>query len=184
MTSISMLSSCSPTPALSKDLSGLDSDSKNQSKDVATSLRPPTDEYRLSNRKFRQLSPLLEKSASNASLTVNNTEGFINPAYSTESLHNQLPDTDSTPSAPPPTITTNSTSFAPPPAPSVDTDPTPLRPRSTTTVSPNPQIPQRTISERLRQMWFLIRELMKNTRYVCIVIAGLSEGILIKGKSY
>jgi hypothetical protein len=169
MTSISMLSSCSPTPALSKDLSGLDSDSKNQSKDVATSLRPPSDEYRLSNRKFRQLSPLLEKSASNASLTVNNTEGFINPAYSTESLHNQLPDTDSTPSAPPPTITTNSTSLTPP---------------STTTVSPNPQIPQRTISERLRQMWFLIRELMKNTRYVCIVIAGLSEGILIKGKSY
>jgi hypothetical protein len=166
-TSTSILSSYPSTPALHGNSSELDSDSKNQSENTLPVLRPLSDEYHLSNRKFRQLSPLEQKSTVNASLTVDNTtEGFINHAYSTESLYNQLPTTDSTLSPPPPLTATDSTP-----------------PSSTTSVSPSPQILPRTLSENFRHMCSVICVLMKNTRFVCIVIANLFEGILIKGKS-
>jgi len=200
LTSISMLS-CPPTPGLNRETSELDPDSKNQSKNTPSSLKPLNNEYRLSNRKFRQLSPLEQQPTSTASLTVENTtEGFINHAYLIESLYNQVPPTDSaaTPSplidtdsaaatppidtdsaaTPAPPIDTDSAAAAPPP-PSTGTDSTPL---STTTGSPSPQIPQRTIAENARHMWSVICELMKNTRYVFIIIASLFEGILIKGR--
>jgi len=170
-TSTSILSSYPSTPALHGNSSELDSDLKNQSENTLPTLRPLSDEYHLSNRKFRQLSPLEQKPIVNASLTVDNTtEGFINHAYSTESLYNQLPTTDSTLSPlPPPLTATDSTPSAPP--------------SSTTTVSPSPQILPRTLSENFRHMCSVICVLMKNTRFVCIVIANLFEGILIKGKS-
>ncbi len=197
-TSLSMLS-CPPTPALNRETSELDSDSKNQSKNTPLSLKPLNNEYRLSNRKFRQLSPLEQQTTPTASLTVDNTtEGFINHAYLIESLYNQLSTTDSTASPPPidsdsapplPSIDSDSA----PPLPSIDNDsaaaapppplPTSSAPSSMTTGSPSPPILQLTIAQNARHMWSVICILMKNTRYIFIIIASLFEGILIKGRS-
>ncbi|CAF1289550.1 unnamed protein product [Rotaria sordida] len=171
-TSISMLSSCPQTPALNNDSSELNSDSKNQFENTLPSLKPLINEYRLSNRKLRQLSPLEHNSTTNLSLNMKNTkESYINHAYSMESVYNQMPITDSIPL---PSTTTNSIS----PVPSSSTTTTTT---TTTTVSSSPQIPKRTISQNLKHMCSVIGELMKNTRYICIIIANLFEGILIKG---
>jgi hypothetical protein len=211
-TSISMLS-CPPTPGLNRETSELDSDSKKQSKNTLLSLKPLNNEYRLSNRKFRQLSPLEQQPTSTASLTVDNTtEGFINHAYLIESLYNQLSTTDSTAAPPPidsdsapilPSIDSDSApplpsidNDSPPPLPSIDNDsaPPPLptstgtdstssAPSSMTTGSPSPPILKLTIAQNARHMWSVICILMKNTRYIFIIIASLFEGILIKGRS-
>ncbi|CAF0810350.1 unnamed protein product [Rotaria sp. Silwood1] len=163
-TSISMLSSCPQTPALYNNSSELNSDSKSPFENSLPSLKPLVNEYRLSNRRLRQLSPLEQNSTKNSLLTIKNTaESFINHAYSTESIYNQTPDTDSIPV---PLTTTDSISSVP---------------SSTTTVSSASQIPKRTISQNLKHMCSVIGQLMKNTRYICIIIANLFEGILIKG---
>ncbi|CAF5095064.1 unnamed protein product, partial [Rotaria sp. Silwood1] len=82
-TSISMLSSCPQTPALYNNSSELNSDSKSQFENSLPSLKPLVDEYRLSNRRLRQLSPLEQNSTKNSLLTIKNTaESFINHAYS------------------------------------------------------------------------------------------------------
>jgi len=138
-------------------------DLKNQSENTVPSSKPLPSEYRLSNRKFRQSSPLEHKPIED-SLPVmgNTTEGHINHAYSTESLTNQWPTIDVMSSPPQPLST--------------DDD-------FTAAIVPIPEIPQRTICENFRHMWSVIFILMKNTRYVFIIIANLFEGILIKGKT-
>jgi hypothetical protein len=157
---VSALSSCPPTPVPFDDSFESNPDLKNQSENIIPSLKPITSEYRLSNRKFRQLNPLEQKPIINSSLTVDNTtEGHINHAYSTESLPNQLPTLD-----------------LPSSTPSIVDD-------STSAIVPIHQISQQTVSENFKQMCAVIRELMKNSRYVCIIIANLFEGILIKGKA-
>jgi hypothetical protein len=80
----------------------------------------------------------------------NTTNGIINPAFSTDTLYNQLPIIDSTP--------------------------------STTTIPPNPSIQQQRTNENWRNIFSIIYHLMKNTRYVFIVIANLFEGVLLKGR--
>ncbi|CAF0803282.1 unnamed protein product [Adineta steineri] len=138
-TTISILSSRPPTPAVFKHGSESVTNLKTSSENILPPLEPPFTEYRLSHRK---LSPL-EKN----SLAVNEkTEGVINHAYSTESMPNQLPTT----------------------APTFN-------------VIPTLEALPKTVSENLREMCAVIRELMKNTRYVFITIAFLSEGILISG---
>lgn len=172
-----MLSSCPPTPALYREACTLDSDPKNPSKNTLPSLKPINSEYRLSNRKLRQLSPIESKPTTNESLTVDNVpDGFINHAYSTESIYNQLPATDSASA-----VLTTTDSTAPPIFAATDSNPS--APSSTTTTASSSPTPQRTVSENFRQMCSVICELMKNPRYVCIIIANLAEGILIKGKS-
>ncbi|CAF0929996.1 unnamed protein product [Rotaria sordida] len=52
---------------------------------------------------------------------------------------------------------------------------------STTTTSASPFVQQQTNKENLRNMCFGIFKLLKNMRYVFIVIANLFEGILLKG---
>ncbi|CAF2415771.1 unnamed protein product [Rotaria sp. Silwood2] len=85
-----------------------------------------------------------------SSATDNNTSnGIINHAFSTDTLYNQLPTTNSVPSA--------------------------------TTISENPLVQQQTNNEDLENMCFVISKLMKNMRYIFIIIANLFEGILIKG---
>jgi hypothetical protein len=176
-----MLSSCPTTPGLFREASELDADSKNQSENTLPSLRPLNNEYRLSNRKFRQLSPLEQKPTSNVSLTVDNTtEGFMNHAYSSESLYNQLPVDNSITSAPVPLLAETDSTSTPE---SITTNSTPSTPSTTITLSPSPYTPEPTILENFRHMCSVIRILMKNTRYVFIIIANLFEGILIKGKS-
>ncbi|CAF0760121.1 unnamed protein product [Adineta steineri] len=138
-TTISILSSRPPTPAVFTRGSESVTNLKNSSENTLPPLEPPFTEYRLSHRK---LSPLQQKS-----LTVNEkTEGVINHAYSTESMPNQLPTT----------------------AP-------------TSNVIPTLEALPKTVSENLREMCAVIRELLKNTRYIFITIAFLSEGILISG---
>jgi hypothetical protein len=162
-TNISILSSCPPTPALYVDSAEPQSDLEKQSENTGSSLKPLDNGYRLSNRKFRQLAPLEEKPATDSSLTVDSTkEGFINHAYSNESLFNQASTADST--LPPPLLTTTESRLVP----------------SSTT----PQMRPRTTAENLRQMFSVIGELLRNTRYVCVIIASLVEGVLIKGKSF
>ena len=51
------------------------------------------------------------------------------------------------------------------------------------TPSATPSVPQQTRNENWRTLCSIIRELMKNTRYIFIVIANLFEGILLKGKN-
>ena len=53
---------------------------------------------------------------------------------------------------------------------------------SVATISPNPPVQQQTRRQILKQMGSIICELMRNTRYIFIVIANLFEGILLKGK--
>jgi hypothetical protein len=177
-TCISTLSSCTPTPALSREASDIQGDTKNQSENSVPPSKQLNYEYRLSNRKFRQLSPLEQKPTGDSSLTVDNTtEGFINHAYSTESLYNQLPNADSVLTSPLPI--TASDSILPPQL--TTTDSIPYAPTSSTTTTSSP-IPPQTILESFRHMCSLIFKLMKNTRFVFIIIANLFEGILIKGK--
>jgi len=76
--------------------------------------------------------------------------GVVNHAFSTDTLYNQLPTTDSK--------------------------------RSTTTMSQDPPNSRRNIRENWREMISAICQLVKNTRYVFIVIANLFEGILLKGR--
>ncbi|CAF2722597.1 unnamed protein product [Rotaria sp. Silwood2] len=163
-TSISMLSSCPPTPVLHHDSPELNSNSKSQFENSLPSLKPLVNEYRLSHRRLRQLSPLEQNSTTNSSLNIKNTtESFVNHAYSMDLVYNQMVNTDSIPV---PLSATNSTSSIP---------------SSTITVSSSTPIPKRTISESFKHMCSVIGELMKNTRYICIIIANLFEGILIKG---
>jgi len=54
--------------------------------------------------------------------------------------------------------------------------------RATTIISPVQQ--QQPINETWRNMCSVILELLKNTRFVFIVIANLFEGILLKGKLF
>jgi hypothetical protein len=151
-----MISTCPSTPALPND----SPNSKSKFENKPPALKTPFDEYRLSNRKLRQLSPLEQKPKASSSLTLNDTtNGFINHAYSAESIYNQLPAGDSVPPTPPP-------------------------PPQTIAVSPIPEIPKQTKTESFKHMCSIIGELLKNTRYVFIIIASLFEGILIKGKCY
>jgi hypothetical protein len=82
------------------------------------------------------------------------TNGVVNHAYSTDTLYNQLPIADS-------------------------------RPSTTTTISPDPP---RSRLQNLRDSWHemssAVWELVKNMRYVFIVIANLFEGVLLKGRFF
>jgi hypothetical protein len=110
----------------------------------------------------------VKNSPSDSSLTVGTpTEGILNHGYSNDSIFNQSATTDLT-SAPVPLAGTDSTPSA----------------SSTTTVSSTSPIPKPSILENFKHMCSVIGELLKNTRYICIIIANLFEGILIKGKSW
>ena len=164
-TTISYLSSYPTTPSLSREPSETIRDPKN------LSLKPPNNGYHVSNRKFRQLTPLELKPKIDPSITVNDTaDGLINHAYSTDSLYDQIPTANIRPSA------TNDKSIDPQQLNNTD-----LAPSAPSNIS-NSQIPSPTTLESLRHMWSVSCKLIKNTRYVCIVIANLFEGILIKGK--
>ena len=143
-------------------------------------MRQLNNEYRLSNRRFRQLSPLGDKSTGNPPATTENTtEGYINHAYSTNSLYDQLANADSAPSAPDLTLQSQL-----PVADSTPAVPSSSTATATTTDLSNSRIPNQTMKESFHHMCSLICKLMKNTRYVCIIIANLFEGILIKGKLF
>jgi hypothetical protein len=90
------------------------------------------------------------KNQNQSSIDNSTTNGIINHAFSTDTLYNQLPTTDSVP--------------------------------STTTIPQNPSVQQQTMKEIWRNIFFVICQLMKNTRYIFIVIANLFEGILLKGR--
>lgn len=161
-TSISMISSFPGASSLTRESSELDDDK------TIPPINLNNSEYRLSNRRFRQLSPLEHKPSTNSLLTVENKpEGFVNHAYSSDSFYNQLTPTNSVP------ITSSTTSNSLQSLPSVSTSPP----------STNGSLPRHTIRENIKHMWSVTMELMKNTRFVCIIIANLFEGILIKGKS-
>ncbi|CAF0743448.1 unnamed protein product [Adineta ricciae] len=155
-TSISMLSSCPPTPANYTTSSNSLSNDIHPSETSLPALKPLTSEYILSNRRVHQLSPLEPRPTSASSLAINTTNGgVINHGYSTESLPIQMSPADMTPSTLTPTLSTVTES-------------------STSTV-------ERTLAENCRRMCSVIRDLLTNTRYVAIIIASLFEGILIKG---
>lgn len=158
-TSISYVSSCPPTPALIRESSETDGDVKKALDNPTSSMKLDNREYRLSNRKFRQLAPLEHKPSTNSLLTVENTpEGCINHAYSSDTPYN-------------PPVTSSSISDSLQSSPSV----------SMSAPSTNESLPSQTTRESIKHMWSVIVELMKNTRYVFIIIANLFEGILIKG---
>lgn len=174
-----MLSSCPPTPALYREQATVDPNPTNQSKTSLPLLKPINNEYRLSNRKLRQLSPIEHNPTTNGTKNIDNTdEGFINHGYSSESIYNQLPATDSAVIASSTSINADSTA----PAPPVLTNSKTSAPSSETNVSSNSSIPQQTFTENFKHMCSVILQLMKNTRYICIIVANLFEGILIKGK--
>ncbi|UJR25359.1 hypothetical protein I4U23_006709 [Adineta vaga] len=156
-TTISILSSCPPTPALYNDTSNSVLNEPNPSEKSLPALKPLANEYRLSNRKLRQLSPLPQRPTTASSLSNDNgNEGIVNHAYSTESLPNQISTGNITPSS---TLTTTLSSV---------TD------SSTSSIN-------RTLAENCRHMFSVIHDLLKNMRYILIIIAHLFEGILIKG---
>jgi MFS family permease len=82
-----------------------------------------------------------------SSINNSTTNGNINHAFSTDTLYNQLPITD-----------------------------------STTTIPQNQPVQQQRAYENWRDILFVICQLMKNVRFIFIVIINLFEGILIKGK--
>lgn len=171
-TTISYLSSYPATPNLSREPSEIRRDINN------TSVKPLNDGYRISNRRFRQLTPLELKSNINLSITVNdNADGLVNHAYSTDSLYDPISKDDVKPSASLSAPATDIKSIR-----SQQLNDTSLVPSALPNVSIS-QIPSRTALESLRHMWSVSCKLMRNTRYVCIVIANLFEGILIKGTS-
>ncbi|CAF3695614.1 unnamed protein product [Rotaria socialis] len=165
-TRISMLSSCPQTPALRSGPLELQFDSNDQHETALPSLKSLTNEYRLSHRKSCQLSSTEHVSTAGTSLNAKNTtESVVNQVHSNELVCKKLTITNSIPSS---SITNDST-------PSV------LSASSSTNVSSLPKIPKQTISQHLNHMCSVILILMKNTRYIFIVIGNLFEGILIKG---
>ena len=156
-TSISMLSSCPPTPVNHTPSSNSLSNDTNPSETSLPALKPLASDYILSNRRVQQLRPLESRPTSASSLGINTVNGgVINHGFSTESLPVQMSPADMTPSTLTPTLSTVTES-------------------STSTI-------ERTLAENCRQMCSVIRDLLTNTRYVAIIIASLFEGILIKGK--
>ena len=164
-TSVTDLGSRPPTPILDGDSSESSSDLTHRREYTLPPLRSFPSDYRLSNRRVRQLSPLDPEPKLSASVTANdNAEGFVNHAYSIESLYNQLPATRS-----------NLT------APSAVGHPTPSSSSVISDSSSSPAMPVRTAAENFKHMCSVIGELLKNPRYVFIIVANLFEGILIKG---
>ena len=142
-------------------------------------LKVLADGHHLSNRRFRQLSPLEIKPKIEPSMKLNDTEdGFVNRAYSTDVLYNQILRTDLKPSTPLVTPIDHGDSMSPQQLDTINATPSITLPNLSSS-----QKPAGTALESLRQMWSVSCKLMKNTRFVCVVIANLFEGILIKGKS-
>ena len=164
-THVTDLGSRPPTPLLDGDSSESSSDRTHKREYPLSSPRSVPSDYRLSNRRVRQLSPLNLELKLSASVTANdNAEGFVNHAYSIESLYNQLPATYSS---------------STPPSAAVE-----LTPSSSSVISDSPSTPAtpvRTAAENFKHMCSVIGELLKNPRYVFIIVANLFEGILIKG---
>ena len=164
-TSVTIVVSRPSTPSIERDPFPIDLNSK--SEPVLVSLKPINDGYRLSNRRLRQLSPLEPVAKTDSSLAVESPEeGFINHAYSSESLYNQLAMTNSSES---PSLTATDSSTPP---------------SSTTTDSSIPKTSRQVMGENFKHMCSVVGELLRNPRYVFIIVASLFEGILIKGKSY
>lgn len=138
-----MVSSCPSTPGLYSDSSRSTSRAADEPDNTLPALDPVTNEYRLSHRRLRQLSPLSHKTLSANDVT---TEDVPKHGFSNELLPDHV-------SASAPSIV----------------------------AQPPPTAAENTVAENFRHMWSVIRDLLKNTRYLCIIVANLFEGILIKG---
>lgn len=163
-TSVTTIVSRPSTPVVRRKLPQIEPNMKDEL--TLVSLKPINDGYRLSNRKLRQLSPLESSTNTDSSSAVNSHEdGFINHTFSSESLYNQLAMANAI-ETPPLSVTDSNES------------PSPI-----TTSSSVPKTRTQVISENFKHMCSVIGELLRNPRYVFIIVASLFEGILIKGKS-
>jgi hypothetical protein len=128
-----MDTTCPPTPSADEILSEPDTDIQKTIENNLPVLDPITNEC---HRR-------LPDPANN----ITSVSGIVNHAYSTDTLYNQLPITNST----------------------------------KTLDSPKQK---HLTNENWRNMRSILRELMKNTRYIFIIISCLFEGVLIKGKYF
>lgn len=172
-TSTSAVSSCPPIPIPCNELLEKNPDSKIQYDDTLPSLKPITSDYRLSHQRLRQLSPVHGNLTTNLPVHMKNTtENFVNHAYVNDASSNQLAIANSITAS---SISVNSISS--------------LVSATTTMTVPSIassawQIFKRKFVQNIKHMCSVIFILMKNPRYICVIVANLFEGILIKGSSY
>ena len=159
---MSNISSRPSSPTVRKDLPLTNKESIDNISNNLPVLNPALDQYHLSPKGLRNLRSTASYPKVDMPLEAHSSreDYFINHAYSIESISIQYPTSDS---SIPSTLTSTESSA------------------SIKTTSFNRESPSTTVWQDIRCMCSIIGELVRNPRYLFIIIANLFEGILIKG---